>query len=107
MHNILVPSSFAVLLGGAAFNAAGYNSGPGVYEWKAGGSGDKAFCKANMSGSPNDEIFWEYPVCRRYSTNFSEWDDLDSSIFNFKSITTPVDPSYVDDWLYNVGNGIY
>eukprot|EP00960_Hanusia_phi_P066302 766368-Hanusia_phi.AAC.1 len=107
MHRSLSSDPLKSTLRGASFNDAGYNSGSGVYDWKAGSRGEKAFCKANMSGSPYDEVVWGDPVCRRYSTNFNEWDDLDSSIYHFQSITAPVDPSYVDSWLYNVGGGIY
>ena len=40
------------------------------------------------------------------SYNFNQWDDLDSSTHTWATPVS-VDPLSTDDWLWNVGGGIY
>eukprot|EP00960_Hanusia_phi_P054293 762611-Hanusia_phi.AAC.1 len=106
--------------GEATFDAAGYNSGAGIYQWKSGALGPgwtgqetRVVCKdadrwLRQEGwtKPGQLSEWN-PGCRGYDTSYNEWYNLDSSAYHFKANSTPVDPGSVDPWLSGVGGGIY
>ncbi|EKX37683.1 hypothetical protein GUITHDRAFT_116160 [Guillardia theta CCMP2712] len=123
LHHILIPHHHALANGDPPgepqFNAAGYNSGSGIYAWKGGawedwsGQANRVYCKSwdkyfRQQGyvKPGELSQWD-PTCRGFDVNYNEWHNLDDSASPFKSNTTPVDPGSVDSWLSNVGGGIY
>jgi hypothetical protein len=95
----------------AHFDAAGYNDS--FYAWKSGnydasywnGSRNNAFCNSYLKRGGNSET--GDSSCRAHDPTYNEWFDLDVSASPFKSISEPVDPGGVDDWLNDVGGGIY
>ena len=91
------------------FDAGGYNNS--FYAWKSGGDAsfglsggrNRAYCNDFLLGGGNSN---DDPTCRPHDPSYNEWHDLDSSVHNW-NYSTPVDPNGVDDWVNNIGGGVY
>ena len=124
IHTIMIPHHH-MLAGGhppgePTFDAAGYNSGSGIYQWTGNSLGyglsgqtTRSICKdydqyLRQQGwtKPGQLSEWN-PGCRGHDVSYNEWYSLDDSPSPFKHNTTPVDVGSVEPWLSNVGGGIY